>query len=78
VFKDQLETPLTRAAFWLEYVLRQNGAKYLHSAARDLNAIQYYGIDIILFILLLTGILLGLVRYRNILLKTDVKKMKFE
>ena len=35
------------AVFWVEYVIHHRGAHHMRSAARDLNVIQYYCLDII-------------------------------
>lgn len=43
---DQLETPLDRAIFYTEYVMRHNGAKHLQSPSRHMGVIQYYLIDV--------------------------------
>ncbi|XP_056630898.1 UDP-glucosyltransferase 2 [Diorhabda sublineata] len=48
---DQSETPLQRAVYWTEYVLRHRGAKHLQSPARHLGVIQYYLIDVALVII---------------------------
>lgn len=48
---DQLETPLERAIFWTEYVLRHRGAKHLQSPSRHMGVIQYYLVDVILLLL---------------------------
>ncbi|XP_035714148.1 UDP-glucuronosyltransferase 2C1-like [Folsomia candida] len=50
IFKDQPESPLKRAVFWTEYVIRHKGAKHLRSAARKLNYLQYHDIDLVVFI----------------------------
>ncbi|KAL3265257.1 hypothetical protein HHI36_009471 [Cryptolaemus montrouzieri] len=57
VFKDQKETPLERAVFWTEYVLRNRGAKYLQSPSRFLSTSEYYMLDVA-FIFLLGSFLL--------------------
>ncbi|XP_017005921.2 UDP-glucosyltransferase 2 [Drosophila takahashii] len=46
-FRDQKETPLERAVYWVEHVTRQKGAKYLRSACQDLNFIQYNNLDVL-------------------------------
>ncbi|XP_016949807.1 UDP-glucosyltransferase 2 [Drosophila biarmipes] len=46
-FRDQKETPLERAVYWVEHVTRQKGAKYLRSACQDLNFIQYFNLDVL-------------------------------
>jgi glucuronosyltransferase len=50
-FHDKPMTPLQLAKFWVEYVLRNDGAEHLKSAALDLNFFQYHSLDIILFLL---------------------------
>lgn len=45
LYGDQKDTPLERAIWWTEYVLRHNGAPHLRSASRDLNLAQLHGLD---------------------------------
>ncbi|KAL7730660.1 hypothetical protein ACLKA6_003437 [Drosophila palustris] len=45
LYKDQKDTPLERAIWWTEYVLRHKGAPHLRSASRDLNFLQLNGLD---------------------------------
>lgn len=52
LLRDQKETPLERAIYWTEYVIRHKGAYHLQSPAKDLNFIQYYLIDVVLFVAL--------------------------
>ncbi|CAG2061476.1 unnamed protein product, partial [Timema podura] len=47
LFKDQPETPLERAIFWTEYVLRNNGAHHLRSSSVDMPWYQYLLLDVI-------------------------------
>ncbi|XP_034662986.1 UDP-glucuronosyltransferase 2A1-like [Drosophila subobscura] len=49
-YRDQPETPLERAVFWVEHVTRHKGAKYLRSASQDLSFIQYHNLDAILLL----------------------------
>ncbi|PNF21497.1 UDP-glucuronosyltransferase 2B31 [Cryptotermes secundus] len=56
VFRDQPQTPLDRAVYWTEYVIRHKGAPHLRSAAADLSWYQYLLLDVIL--VLSTGALL--------------------
>lgn len=48
LLKDQSETPLERAIFHTEYVIRHNGAKHLQSPSRHMGIIEYYLIDVII------------------------------
>ncbi|CAH1159905.1 unnamed protein product [Phaedon cochleariae] len=49
---DQSETPLHKAVYWTEYVLRHKGAKHLQSHSRHLGVIQYYILDVVLLLLI--------------------------
>lgn len=54
VFLDQMEKPLDRAVFWIEYVLRHSGAVHLRSAARELSYIQYFSVDVfVIFVVII-------------------------
>lgn len=37
IFKDQPERPIDRAVFWIEYVIRHDGARHFRSAGEDLK-----------------------------------------
>lgn len=50
LFRDHPEKPLKRAIFWIEYVLRHNGAKHLRSGAVELQWWQRDMLDIVLII----------------------------
>ncbi|CAL8107618.1 unnamed protein product [Orchesella dallaii] len=54
IFRDQPETPTERAVFWTEYVIRHKGATHLRSGARDLTAIQYHSLDVIMFLVIVS------------------------
>nr|CAD7201414.1 unnamed protein product [Timema douglasi] len=58
LYKDQPETPLQRAIFWTEYVLRNNGAHHLRSSSADMPLYQYLLLDVIA--VLATGVILVL------------------
>ncbi|KAK7869408.1 hypothetical protein R5R35_000704 [Gryllus longicercus] len=51
LFRDQPETPLERAIWWIEYTSRHKGAPHLQSAAKDLSWYQYHLLDVYLVIL---------------------------
>ncbi|KRG01688.1 UDP-glycosyltransferase UGT5 isoform X2 [Drosophila mojavensis] len=82
LYADQKDTPLERAIWWTEYVLRHNGAPHLRSASRDLNMAQLHGLDTwgllcglaFIIVLLLLLILFKLLRFvRNIFGKRSTK-----
>jgi glucuronosyltransferase len=81
VLNDQPQTPLERAVYWTEYVIRHKGARHLRSAAVDLSWYQYLLLDVML--VLVTGALLvALISYLafrtlyKILTSTAAKKTK--
>lgn len=56
ISKDEPESPLDRAVWWTEYVIRHNGAKHLRSSALDLAWYQYLLLDVAAFLFLLVAI----------------------
>jgi UDP-glucoronosyl and UDP-glucosyl transferase len=49
-YHDQPVKPLELAKFWVEYVLRNNGAEHIKSPAQQLNFFQYHGLDLFGFL----------------------------
>lgn len=54
--QDQPQTPLERAVFWTEYVIRHRGAPHLRSPAASLSWTQFLMLDV-LVLLILTGVI---------------------
>ena len=50
LFRDQLETPLERAVFWTEFVLRHNGTNHMTLGSRDLLPLQRKLVDVYLIL----------------------------
>lgn len=48
---DQIDQPLDRAIYWIEYVIRHRGAPHLRNSSRDLFLLQRGLVDVILAIL---------------------------
>lgn len=65
IYRDRPEHPLDKAAFWIEYVIRHNGAKHLQSPAKHLNLLQYYSLDVYAFILLIVFVTAKTIRFRK-------------
>ncbi|XP_026482598.1 LOW QUALITY PROTEIN: 2-hydroxyacylsphingosine 1-beta-galactosyltransferase-like [Ctenocephalides felis] len=57
LLRDQKETPLERAIYWTEYVLRHKGAYHMQSPSRQLYWFQYYLFDVIGLIFISLAIL---------------------
>lgn len=43
---DQPQPPMEKAIFWVEYVLRHDGAYYMQTSAQYLNFIEYHNLDV--------------------------------
>ncbi|XP_047112266.1 UDP-glucuronosyltransferase 1A1-like [Schistocerca piceifrons] len=54
VFREHQETSMDHAVWWVEYVIRHQGAPHLRSAARNLRWWQLLLLDVIAFILAAT------------------------
>nr|CAH7745287.1 unnamed protein product [Callosobruchus chinensis] len=52
--RDQSQTPLERAIYWIEYSIRHNGTHFLNLKSRDLPLFITGGFDIYLFLLLVS------------------------
>ncbi|XP_072421250.1 UDP-glucuronosyltransferase 2A1-like isoform X2 [Chiloscyllium punctatum] len=48
--RDQPESPMERAIFWIEYVARHKGAAHLRSASYKLPWYVYYCVDVMIFL----------------------------
>ncbi|XP_075218155.1 UDP-glycosyltransferase UGT5-like [Lycorma delicatula] len=48
LMKDRQNSPLDTAVWWVEYVLRHNGAPHLRPASLDLTFYEYYMLDILI------------------------------
>ncbi|XP_052744252.1 UDP-glucuronosyltransferase 2B15 isoform X2 [Bicyclus anynana] len=51
IFRDEPQTPLERAVWWTEYVLRHGGAKHLRAAGANISWTQYLEIQLIVIVL---------------------------
>ncbi|XP_048418940.1 UDP-glucuronosyltransferase 2A1-like [Stegostoma tigrinum] len=58
--RDQPETPMERAIFWIEYVARHKGAAHLRSESYQLPWYIYYCVDVMIFLLSLFLIVIAL------------------
>ncbi|XP_023937656.2 UDP-glucosyltransferase 2-like [Bicyclus anynana] len=51
IMRDQPQTPLERAVWWTEYVLRHGGATHLRAAGAHMHWTEYYAVDVVIFLL---------------------------
>lgn len=57
-YRNQPQTPLETAVFWVEYVARHNGAPHMKSAGQELSFIQYHNIDALAIIFAIIAIIM--------------------
>lgn len=55
---DQPQTQMDKAIFWLEYILRNEGAYYMQSSAQFLNFFQYNSLDVYALFLVIAFLVL--------------------
>ncbi len=51
IHHDQPMKPLDQAVYWIEFVMRNKGAKHLRVQAHDLSWYQYHCLDVVAFLL---------------------------
>ncbi len=56
LFTDQIESPLERAVFWTEFVLRHNGTEHLRLGSVDLPSYQRNLVDVYFILTLCAAI----------------------
>ncbi|XP_063701015.1 UDP-glycosyltransferase UGT5-like [Culicoides brevitarsis] len=80
VFNDNVVHPMDTAIFYIEYVMRNKGAKYLKSGAVELSWYQHFYLDILGFvcgILFILGLILyGFVKFLVKIICGGAKKSK--
>lgn len=47
IHKDQPGHPVTRAVYWISYILRHHGADHLRSAVYEVSPYQYFLLDVV-------------------------------
>lgn len=60
---DEPLQSLEKAMFWIEYVIRHKGAKYLRSPAADATWFSFFMIDVVTF-LLITSLVSSIITYK--------------
>ncbi|XP_051545469.1 UDP-glucuronosyltransferase 2A2-like isoform X1 [Myxocyprinus asiaticus] len=58
IHHDQPMKPLDQAVFWIEFVMRNKGAKYLRVQAHELSWYQYYCLDVVAFLLTIVTLII--------------------
>ncbi|XP_059470472.1 UDP-glycosyltransferase UGT5-like [Neocloeon triangulifer] len=79
IFHDQPETPLERAVFWVEYVLRHKGAPHLRSASLGLHWMQEALLDVyaVMAFMSLVFMYISYLLVKRAFIKTKAKLIDF-
>ena len=51
IFLDQKESPVDRAVYWIEYIMRHNGGHFLRPKSMNLSWYEYHHVDVILLVI---------------------------
>lgn len=78
LYKDRPEHPLDKAVYWVEYVLRHNGAKHMQSQGVHLNWMQYHSLDVIGFLLIVAYATCRLIKWVTVYVFYRCFRMKTE
>lgn len=74
---DNLDPPIEKAVYYVEYLMRHKGAPHLKPAHRHLNWLQYHSLDVVAFFLMIPIVfLVGLFKMISICCWSSNKKMK--
>ncbi|XP_026735895.1 uncharacterized protein LOC113499579 [Trichoplusia ni] len=81
LLRDEVQTPLERAVWWTEYVLRHGGAKHLRSPAANISWAEYLELELVLTLLggvlvILGALLLIVVKLYKCLFSRKVAPVK--
>lgn len=57
MIQDQPESPLERALWWSEYVIRNKGAKQLRARGANISSAEYFELELVVVILLVVSLL---------------------
>jgi glycosyltransferase involved in cell wall biosynthesis len=78
---DQPMSPMDTAVFWVEHVIRHKGAPHLRNAGSYLAWYQYLMLDVALFVIMLLGTVIFIIRFLirkliNLIFPTSRKEKK--
>ena len=71
--RDQPQDPVTRAVYWIEYVVRHGGAPHLRSPELDLNWIQLNNLDVVAALLAVLYFIYWLLKFILYVIRFSVR-----
>ncbi|KAJ9591507.1 hypothetical protein L9F63_001944, partial [Diploptera punctata] len=63
ISRDQPETPMERAVWWTEYVIRHKGAPHMRSLTMDLTWYDYFMLDVVAFSIVALFLIVWIIYY---------------
>lgn len=80
LYKDRPQHPMDTAIYWVEYIIRHNGAKHIQSPAVHLSFIQYHSLDVISLLVIIVYLTYKIIFYLSkklwkLFFKSKVKKL---
>jgi glucuronosyltransferase len=76
IASDQPLSPLDTAIYWIEYVIRHNGAPHLHYSSVDMPFYQYYLLDVYLLIGVIVVLLYYIIKRLAVIVVLTVRVLK--
>lgn len=76
-YRDRPQSALDTAVFWVEYVIRHNGARHLKSDAASQNVLQKSSLDVIAFLILVIIVAWKLMKFVVVRIFRKLKKVLF-
>lgn len=76
--QDQPQPPLERAMWWIEHVIRHGSTKHLRSPAANISWVQYYEIELLIFVIFVIILILtvGFILVRRLFSFITLRKFK--
>ncbi|KAM9792846.1 2-hydroxyacylsphingosine 1-beta-galactosyltransferase [Neosynchiropus ocellatus] len=78
IHKDQPGHPVTRAVYWISYLLRHNGANHLRSAVYEVSPYQYFLLDVVATVGVLVALTIFSLRHLSRLLRAKFSDKRAE
>lgn len=63
VYRDRPMGPMKTAIYWIEYVIRHQGAPHMRSPAKDLNLLQRSSVDVLAFLSVIVFVFVVFLKY---------------
>lgn len=72
-FRDQQNTPMEKSIYWIEYILRHNGATHMRNLGQNLKLWEYYNLDVLGCLMF---VIISLICFAYIALKLGMRVLR--